>query len=277
MDTFKDKIAIVTGAASGIGRALALALAERGATVIAADKNEAGAGETARLCGGRSEARLLDVTAAADVLSLVSETAEKFGRLDYVFNNAGIAVGGEARDLSLEHWRRTIDVNLWGVIHGCHAAYRIMAAQGFGHIVNTASLAGIIPTPGEVPYTTTKFAVVGLSRSLRSEGRALGVKVSVVCPGFVATGIFKAATLVNMDVTEVMKNLPFKMPEPGPVARDILAGVAKNKEVIVVTGHGKAFLALFRHGPPGLFSLLQDKMIADMRKIRRVPIGKERP
>jgi short-subunit dehydrogenase len=110
-----------------------------------------------------------------------------------MLNNAGIALGGEVRDMDLEHWRRILDVNLWGVIHGTTAAYQVMVKQGFGHIVNTASLGGLIPEPMATAYATTKHAVVGLSTSLRAEAAELRVKVSVVCPGFVQTRTFIVA------------------------------------------------------------------------------------
>jgi NAD(P)-dependent dehydrogenase (short-subunit alcohol dehydrogenase family) len=126
------------------------------------------------------------------VQELVDETVRDYGRLDYMFNNAGIGMGGEVRDMDLEHWRRVLEVNLWGVTCGTSAAYEEMVRQGFGHIVNTASLAGLIPLPMVAAYCATKHAVVGLSASLRAEAAALGIKVSVVCPGFVETGIFRS-------------------------------------------------------------------------------------
>ena len=129
---------------------------------------------------------------------MVEETAAAHGRLDYLFNNAGMAIGGDARDLTLDHWRRVLDVDLYGVLHGTLAAYPIMASQGFGHIVNTSSAAAFFPDPGSAPYCTAKHAIVGLSLSLRLEGADLGVKVSCVCPGFVRTNVYQNAGVVNM-------------------------------------------------------------------------------
>jgi len=129
---------------------------------------------------------------------LAEETASAYGRLDYQFNNAGIAIGGDARDLTLDQWRRVLDVDLYGVLYGTLAAYPIMVNQGFGHIVNTSSAAGLLPTPLNAPYCTAKHAVVGLSLSLRAEGADLGVKVSAVCPGYVRTPIFGNAVVVNL-------------------------------------------------------------------------------
>ncbi len=165
MDAFKDKVAIVTGGASGIGRELCRQLGGHGATVIVADVNREGAEEAASSIAGstagRTRAALLDVTDAEEVRKLIQDTAAEFGRLDYMFNNAGIASGGEMRDMDWEHWRRMLDINLMGVIYGARAAYSVMVEQGFGHIVNTASGAGLFPIANSTPYVTTKHGVVG--------------------------------------------------------------------------------------------------------------------
>jgi len=165
------RVAIVTGGASGIGRALGAALVRRGDHVVLADVEGAAAIEVAEqltaLGPGAATAAALDVRDAAAVAALVTGTAEQRGRLDLMFNNAGIGIGGPAEELSLAHWDRAIDVNLRGVVNGVHAAYPVMLRQGSGHIINTASLAGLLPTPGSAPYGATKWAVVGLSLSLR--------------------------------------------------------------------------------------------------------------
>jgi NAD(P)-dependent dehydrogenase (short-subunit alcohol dehydrogenase family) len=142
------RIAIVTGAASGIGQALAGALVSRGDTVVLADIDgegaERAASELARRGPGTGSPAVLDVRDAAAVQALVDETRDKHGRLDLMVNNAGIGVGGDAGELLLAHWDRVIDVNLRGVVHGVHAAYPLMIRQRSGQIVNTASLAGLI-------------------------------------------------------------------------------------------------------------------------------------
>ncbi|WP_262403074.1 SDR family oxidoreductase [Actinomadura sp. CNU-125] len=166
-------IAIVTGGASGIGRAIATSLVARGDTVVVTDIDEGGAKAVAdrlnTLGRGKAASARLDVTDADAVSELYAGVKDEHGRLDRVFNNAGIAVGGLAEELSLDHWNRAIDINLKGVIHGVNAAYPIMLKQGNGHIVNTASLAGLVPMPVGIPYTATKHAVVGLSLGLRAE------------------------------------------------------------------------------------------------------------
>ncbi len=185
MRTFDGAVAIVTGGASGIGRALAEALAGRGATVVLGDLQAELAEEVAsgiRSRGGAATATELDVADYSAVERLVRAAAENHGRLDYIFNNAGIGISGGIDLYQLEDWYRVLDVNLRGVVHGVHAAYPVMCEQGFGHIVNTASMAGLITTPMMVSYIATKHAVVGLSTALRIEAKAKGVNVSVLCP-----------------------------------------------------------------------------------------------
>ncbi|HYG65536.1 MAG TPA: SDR family oxidoreductase [Thermoanaerobaculia bacterium] len=242
MNPFHDAVAVVTGGASGLGRAFCEELARRGARVVVTDIGEEGARAVAAAivaAGGQATAARLDVTRAEDVQRLLEETSATHGRLDYLFNNAGLAVSGEVRDLSLEHWRRIIDVNLWGVIHGATAAYALMTRQGSGHIVNVASLAGLTGFPTATPYATTKFGVVGLSLSLRAEGEGLGVKVTAVCPGFVKTSIFDAGTYVRSRKEDVLASIPFKMIGAADAARQTLDGVARNRAVIVYPFYGR--------------------------------------
>jgi len=235
---FTDKVAIVTGGGSGIGEALCLELARRGARVVVADINAQNARRVAAAIGSRATASTVNVAIEPDVTRLVEDTVAAHGRLDYMFNNAGFAIGGDARDLTLDHWRRVLDVDLYGVLYGMHAAYQIMARQGFGHIVNTSSAAAFFPAPGNAPYCTAKHALVGLSLSLRLEGVDLGVKVSCVCPGFVRTNVYQNAEAVNMSLPagltrEQVAGAPAKMMEPARAARVILDGVARNRALIV--------------------------------------------
>jgi NAD(P)-dependent dehydrogenase (short-subunit alcohol dehydrogenase family) len=179
MEAGMTNIAVVTGAASGIGVALSRVLVHRGVDVALVDRNPAVSAAAETLIGegpATATAAVVDVTDAAAVGELIASTHQRYGRLDLVCNNAGIGMGGELEELSLAHWQRAIDVNLRGVIHGCHAAYPLLKRQGFGRIVNTASLAGLGPGLGTLaPYNATKYGVVGLSLSLRSAGADFGV------------------------------------------------------------------------------------------------------
>jgi NAD(P)-dependent dehydrogenase (short-subunit alcohol dehydrogenase family) len=271
MDCFENKVAIVTGGASGIGRALCAELARRGAAVVVADIDVEGAQEVAA-ANERAQAMHVDVCRAADVQTLVEETLLQYGRLDLMFNNAGVAICGEVRDLMLDHWQRVIDVNLWGVIYGTTAAYRVMVRQGFGHIVNVASLDGLTPMPLAAPYTAAKHAVVGLSTALRIEGAVLGVKVSVACPGTVQTNILDSADFVGIKREEAIAEMRsgFKMADPADCARAILRGVERNRAIIVDTRLNRLFWRLYRLSP-SLYAGLMQKGVQHMRPLREIP------
>ena len=165
--------AIVTGGGSGIGAALTRALVAAGADVVCSDIDLPAATDVAGSATGAGSARAarLDVTDAAAVQALVDEVAGEHGSLDLMFNNAGIVFGGETEDLTLDHWNAIIDVNLRGVVHGVAAAYPLMVRQGSGHIVNTASMGGLMAGGLITSYVATKHAVVGLSLALRPRGR----------------------------------------------------------------------------------------------------------
>jgi NAD(P)-dependent dehydrogenase (short-subunit alcohol dehydrogenase family) len=268
MNPYQGAVALVTGGAAGIGRALCLELARRGATVVVTDLNGEGAAAVAAAitaAGGRATAAALDVRRAEEVERVYEEAAAAHGRLDYAFNNAGLAVLGEARDLDLEHWRRVVDVNLNGVIHGVHAAYRIMVRQGSGHLVNTASLAGLVGFPTALPYAVTKHAVVGLSQSLRAEAADLGVKVSVVCPGFVQSDIFKTGGYVKTDPGRAVSLIPVRFVPAESAARTILDGVARNRAVVVFPFYAR-FLWWLQRCAPGLVERLHRQTVRDFRK-----------
>jgi NAD(P)-dependent dehydrogenase (short-subunit alcohol dehydrogenase family) len=254
-----SRIAVVTGGASGIGRAIATALVLRGDTVTVADRDKDGAEQVAARLSehGTAEAAALDVTDAEAVAALFAEVRGRHGRLDLVFNNAGIAVGGMTDELTLDHWNRTLDVNLRGVIHGVHAAYPIMLAQGHGHILNTASLAGLVPAPMMLPYTTTKHAVVGLSLALRAEAAAHGVRVSAICPGFVDTPLLDnanpdlPATEAGSHAREAALSVQRKLYTAEALARDVLRGVDKNRALIVAPASARAAWRGARLSPEG--------------------------
>lgn len=241
-------VALVTGAASGIGRALVEALSNRGLTVHAADIDEAGLAEVADLPGVTTQR--LDVSDGDAVRAWIEGAADQ-GRVDYVFNNAGMLVGGRFEDTTEEQWRAIVDVNLWGVVHGTRAAWDVMRRQGGGgHIVNTSSSAGLMPVLDSSAYATTKHAVVGLSTSIRAEGKRHGIKVSVVIPGVVATGIWASAQNAgDYDYVKAMKRVPFKQISPADAATAVIEGVERNDAHIVFPGYNKVLTRFYRTFP----------------------------
>jgi NAD(P)-dependent dehydrogenase (short-subunit alcohol dehydrogenase family) len=249
MTTFADQVAIVTGGASGIGRALATRLVTAGARVVVADVDGPLADEVAHTLGSRARAEHVDVTDAEAVRGLVAATVAREGAIDVLFNNAGIAVFADARDTSLDDWNRLIDVNLRGVVHGIAAAYPIMVRRGRGHIVNTASAAGLLPIPTNIAYVATKHAVVGLSLTLRAEARHFGVRVSVVCPGVIDTPIVHSAKIVGPARETVLADPLIRLRSPDKLAAAILRGVQRNRAIIPFTPEVRVLWALHRLSP----------------------------
>ena len=271
MNYFEGKTAIVTGGASGIGRGLCKELASNGARVIAADLDLKGVEATVAgitSAGGRAEAVRLDVTKQSEVEELVARTVAS-GGLDFMFNNAGIGISGEVRDIDLDDWRKVADVNYWGVVYGTTSAYKAMVKAGRGHIVNTASGAGLVPFAMSIPYTATKHAVVGLSQALRAEGHDLGVRVSVVCPGFIDTAIFRTSPYFGVKKEELMSYLQksIRHMDPDKCARVILKGVKRNKAVITVTAEAKLVWWLYRLSP-ALVNFISLQSVRQARRFR---------
>ncbi len=191
---YKDKICIVTGGNSGIGYALCQELLKRGATVYMAGRNPekvANAAEQLSEYASRIHAIIVDVTVQEQVEEAIKDTVADEGRLDFLFNNAGVGGTLPFEDATLADWKTIIDTNLWSVIYGVHTAVPIMLKQGFGHIINTSSVAGIIPFPFQALYSLTKYGVTGLTECLKYEYAEKGLHFSTICPANIATPIFK--------------------------------------------------------------------------------------
>lgn len=233
-DYYKDKICIVTGANSGIGYALSEELLNRGATVYIAGRSPekvAKAAEQLAAHGERVRTVVVDVTKQEQVQAAIQGTAAEAGRLDMLFNNAGIGGTVPYEQVTLEDWKAIIDTNVWSIIYGVHTAVPIMLKQGSGHIVNTSSIAGILPPPFQALYCLTKYGVTGLTEALRYEFAEKGLHFSTICPANIATPIFQRKADGTVDE---------KMPIPDdayPVdkaASYILDRVAERKGIIIV-------------------------------------------
>ena len=195
MKEFVGKVAVVTGAASGIGRAVAKRLAVEGMAVVMADIEAAALNDAATElseAGHRVLAVPTDVRSRDAIEALRDAALEAFGAVHVVHNNAGVVASGLVEEMSLELWRWVIDVDLWSVIHGVQVFLPLLKAQGEGHIVNTASTAGLQANAGIAPYNVAKFGVVAISETLRLELDGTGVGVSVLCPGAINTQIVQA-------------------------------------------------------------------------------------
>lgn len=276
------RIAVITGGASGIGAAIGRALVARGHEVVLADVQHDAAERLAEelTTAGPGAARgvRLDVRDGDQVDDVVRHVLATHGRLDVMFNNAGIGAAGEPEELSLPHWDRVIDVDLRGVLHGCRAAYPLMKAQPQGgHIVNTASLAGLVPTSGgTAPYAMAKSGVVGLSLALRAAGADFNVRVSVVCPGFVDTPILDTRGPSDLPVTPSAAKLPTmretlrrgrtRLYPADRLAADVLRGIARNRAVIVSPRSAQAWWWTWRLAP-GLALWTAENLTRQQRRV----------
>ncbi|MCZ7432579.1 SDR family oxidoreductase [Streptomyces sp. WMMC1477] len=260
-DRFGGQLVLVTGAASGIGRAVALSFAEAGARVIAVDRDAEGAArtaETARLVGAQEAwPEEVDVADEHAMEKLATRVAAEHGIVDVLVNNAGVGVTGPLLDTTTEDWRRLLDVNLWGVIHGCRLFGRQMAERGQGgHIVNTASAAAFLPSTALPAYSTSKAAVLMLTESLRAELAGRGIGVTAICPGVVNTNITATSRFVGVGEEEQRRRrekaarlYARRDYAPEKVADTVLKAVVRNRAVVPVTPEARVVRALSRLSP----------------------------
>ncbi len=250
------KRAVITGAASGLGRSLATTLAREGWRIGIVDINDAGAAETLEMverAGGSGEVFHADVTSPEEVKSIADYFFDRWGGVDLYINNAGVASIGIVGDIPLEDWKWAFDVNFWGMVYGCHEFVPRMKDQGGGHIVNVASSAGLLASPEMAPYNTTKAAVVSLSETLRAEVSPHNIGITVACPMFFNTNLIDTARYTDewqMDFFNcTFENARMSCDE---VAARIIAAVKKDKLYVVPQLAGK-FLWLNKRLTPGVF------------------------
>jgi NAD(P)-dependent dehydrogenase (short-subunit alcohol dehydrogenase family) len=263
-DTYADALVVVTGAGSGIGRETALLFAKDGAHVVVADRDEGSAKETVSLIldqsragRGGATAYQVDVSDADAVAAFAERVLAEHGVPDVVVNNAGIGMAGSFTSTSLEDWQRVIDVNLWGVIHGCREFAAPMIARGEGgQIINIASAAAYLPTRALPAYATTKSAVLTLTQCLRAELAEHGIGVTAICPGLVHTNITSTTRFVGTDAQEQARRQKSSHAmygkrnfTPDRAAKEILRAARRNTAVAPVTPEAKIALVASRLTP----------------------------
>ncbi|MDD2474075.1 MULTISPECIES: SDR family oxidoreductase [unclassified Methanoculleus] len=231
---YTDKVCIVTGANSGIGYAVSEELLKRGAIVYMAGRSREKVAKAAgqlSAYGDRVRPLIMDVTKLEQVQKGIEGAAAEAGRLDILFNNAGVGGTIPFEQATLDDWKTIIETNIWSVIYGVHTAVPIMLNQGFGHIVNTSSIAGIVPPPFQALYSLTKYGVTGLTECLKYEYAEKGLHFSTICPANIATAIFNKSI-------DGQAHGDLRIPDDAyPVdkaAALILDRVAEHKGIIVV-------------------------------------------
>ena len=248
-----NAVVCITGAASGLGQALSAEYARRGARLLLADKNQEGLYSWAdQLRAGGSEvlAQVCDVTQEQDVESLLLRACQSYGGLDIMINNAGVAVAGPVSDVPMSDWRWVMDINLFGVVHGCRAAARIMQAQGHGQIINIASMAGLLNPPEMAAYNASKAAVLSLSESLAAELAHQGIKVLVVCPGFFSTGLGRSLRSTRAHTGAALEKLmQASQIDAKDIAKAIVAAAERGEPILLPHAEGRRFWRVKRWWP----------------------------
>lgn len=250
----RDANAVVTGAGSGIGQAFAVELARRGGSVVVSDVNEVAAQQTVDAIvdqGGKAIVLPCDVSVAGEVAALARDAQRWFaGPPTLVVNNAGVGAGGKlVGETSLDDWRWTLGINLWGVVHGCHEFTPLLRAAGYGGIINVASAAAFGAAPRMGQYNVSKAGVLALSETLSAELSGTGVHVSVLCPTFVKTNILDNGRITSQSNALATRLMRLSGVSPARVARTTLDAHDRGALYVVPQPDAKAAWALKRHAP----------------------------
>lgn len=268
MKHLNGRVAVVTGAGSGIGRATSVALAERGCSVAVVDVQPEGAEETARLVrelGRESSVHLADVRDPERMDRLPGEVATALGPCHILVNNAGVTAAGAFTDETLDDLRWIVDINVWGVVHGCRAFLPMLREAEEAHIVNMSSMVGLLGLPHNVSYSLTKGAVRAFSEALRGELVTSSVGVTVVFPGAIHTNITssarggQAARLAELGKSRLA---PYAMRPPSAVAKKIVSAIERDRPRVVVgpDAHGVSALTRVLPGRSGLIGRLTNRL-----------------
>ncbi|WP_422745612.1 SDR family NAD(P)-dependent oxidoreductase [Mycobacterium sp. WMMD1722] len=272
MQGFAGKVAVVTGAGSGIGQALAIELARSGAKVAISDVNTEGLAvteERLKAIGASYKSDRLDVTEREAFLLYADEVREHFGKVNQIYNNAGIAFTGDIEVSQFKDIERVMDVDFWGVVNGTKAFLPHLIASGDGHVINVSSVFGLFSVPGQAAYNAAKFAVRGFTEALNQEMAAAGrpVKVTTVHPGGIKTAIARNATAAEgLEPEQLAKLFDKKLAKTSPetAAKVILEGVRKNKSRVLIGNDAKTLDAVIRIVGPHyqqLFSRVTGKLL----------------
>lgn len=266
---FAGKVVVVTGGARGLGRGLSEAVARAGAKLVVGDIDITAANalcdELSR-AGCSATALAVDVTDAASVERLVGHAVTLHGRLDYMFNNAGIAAGGEFQDVSADTIRRVVEIDLLGAAYGTLSAYRQMVQQRGGHIVNIASMLALFPNPLSAAYVAAKHGLSGLTQSVSAEATMYGVSLTLVCPGYIATNLFKAGTFEgSLRSDNIVERIPFRLMDVDTAVARTLEAVLAGRSIAVFPFYGRVLWWIHRLSPWLMAGLLR-LMMRDQRR-----------
>jgi short-subunit dehydrogenase len=251
MRQIRGKRALITGAASGIGRAIALALAEEGADVCLIDINERGlksVASEAELRGVRALPILCDVSRKDEIVAAVNELQRTWGGLEILVNNAGVVHYGPTNQMSDDHWERILTINLLAPIHFTRLLFPILLREKEVHLVNVSSMYGYFATRNAAAYHTTKYALLGLTESLRAELSRQGIGVTAICPGFVATNLFDEGTAGD-EYTKKPRPPRWLCTTPENVARKTIRAIYSNRRLVLATPFAYAMYYLKGFAP----------------------------